>query len=111
MGKTTKRILKLAHGVTAAIAVLKLAEKMMPKVANRTRKEMDALAKSGFISKKEAKQILKAAMAEAKREEKRMRAFIIAELKREAKKAKPLIKKTLARKKKQFAAYRRLRKR
>lgn len=111
MGKTTKRILQLAQGVTAAITALKLAEKMMPAVAKRTRKEMDTLAKSGFISKKEARQILKAAMAEAKREEKRMRAFITAELKREAKKAKPIIRKALAKKKRQFARYKKLRRR
>ena len=111
MGKNVKRIITLAKGVTAAIAALKLAEKAMPIVAKRTRKEMDALAKSGFISKKEAKQILAAALKEAKKEEKRMRAYITAELKREVKKAKPLIRKTLARKKKQFAQYRKLRKR
>ena len=110
MKKTAKRIVQLARGVTAAVAALKLAEKMMPTVARRTRKELDALARSGFISKKEAKQILAAAMKEAKREEKRMRAFIAAEMKREIKKAKPLIKKTLAKKKKQFEKYRKMRK-
>jgi hypothetical protein len=111
MGKTTKRVVRLAQGVTAVITALKLAEKMMPSVAQRTRKELDALARSGFLSKKEAKQILKVAMAEAKREEKRMRKFIIAELKRETRKAKPAIKRTLARKKKQFERFKKLRRR
>jgi hypothetical protein len=90
--------------------VVKLAEKLAAKAEKRMRTELGALAKSGIISRGEAKQILKAAAREAAREEKRIRAFIISELKRELKKAKPAIKKTLARKKKQFESYRKRRK-
>jgi hypothetical protein len=89
--------------------VVRLAEKLAAKAGQRVRKELGALAKSGIISKKEAKQILKAAAREAAREEKRVRAFIISELKRELKKAKPVIKKTLAKKRKQFESYRKKR--
>jgi hypothetical protein len=88
---------------------VKLAEKLAAKAGQRVRKELGALAKSGIISKTEAKQILKAAAREAAREEKRIRAFIIAELKRELRKAKPVIKRTLAKKRKQFESYRKRR--
>lgn len=89
---------------------LKLAEKIVGMTEHRVRRELDALAKSGIISTKDAKQILKAAVKEAKKEQQRVRAFITAELKRELAKAKPVIKNALAKKKKQFAAYRKKRK-
>ena len=111
MGKNTRRIMHLAESVTAVISALKLAQKMAPTIAKRTRKELNALATSGLISRKEARQILRAAMQEARKEEKRMRTFIASELKRELKKAKPLVKKALAKKREQFARYRTLRRR
>ncbi len=87
-------------------ALLTLTEKATAFAEKRVRKELDALAKSGLISRKEARAALKLAAREAKREQKRIRTFIKAELKRELRKAKPLIKKALARKKKQFERYR-----
>jgi Asp-tRNA(Asn)/Glu-tRNA(Gln) amidotransferase B subunit len=94
MGKTIDKAVELAGKIA------ELAEK-------RARKELDALAKSGLISRKDAKQALKLAMKEAEAEKRRIRKFVEAELKRELKKAKPLIKKALAKKKKQFLKYRR----
>ena len=88
---------------------LKLAEKIASFTKQRIKKELDALAKSGIISRKEARQMLKTAAAEARREEKRIRTFITNELKRELKKAKPAIKRALAKKKKQFESYRKRR--
>ncbi len=97
MGKNINRILKVAEKVTA------LAQQ-------RIRKELRALAKSGVISTKEARQLLKVAVKEAAQEQTRVRRFIAAELKRELAKAKPVIRKALAHKKKQFASYRKARK-
>lgn len=90
-------------------SVLKLAEKVAKVTEQRVKKELATLAKSGLLSKTEAKQLLKSAGREAEREEKRIRKFIVAELKRELRKAKPAIKKALARKKKQFEKYRKRR--
>ncbi len=89
--------------------VLKIAEKVSEVAEARIRNELNALAKSGLVSRKEARQLLKAALKEAKKEKQRIRQFIEAELKRELRKAKPLIKKALAKKKKQFEAYRKRR--
>jgi hypothetical protein len=91
--------------------VLKVVAKTAIFAEQRMKKELDALAKSGLISKKDAKQALKLAVKEAKSERERFRKFIEAELKRELRKAKPLVKKALAKKKKQFLAYRKKRKR
>lgn len=91
--------------------VIKLAEKMAKVAEQRLRKEMTALAKSGVLSRAEAKKLLAGAIREAEREEKRIRKFITSELKRELRKAKPAIKKAVARKKKQFESYRKTRKR
>lgn len=91
--------------------IVKLAEKMAKVAEQRLRKEMTALAKSGVLSRAEAKKLLAGAIREAEREEKRIRKFITSELKRELRKAKPAIKKAVARKKKQFESYRKTRKR
>jgi Asp-tRNA(Asn)/Glu-tRNA(Gln) amidotransferase B subunit len=91
--------------------VLRIAEKVSEIAEVRIRKELNALAKSGLVSRKEAKQLLKAALKEAEKERHRVRKFIEAELKRELRKAKPLVKKALAKKKKQFSEYRKKRKR
>lgn len=91
--------------------IIKLAEKMAKVAEQRLRKEMTALAKSGVLSRAEAKKLLAGAIREAEREEKRIRKFITSELKRELRKAKPAIKKAVARKKKQFESYRKARKR
>ncbi len=90
-------------------ALLKLTEKATSFAEQRVRKELGALAKSGLISRKDARAALKLAAREAKQEQQRIRKFIIAELKREFTKAKPLIKKVLAKKRKQFEQYRTLR--
>jgi len=91
--------------------ILKAAEKVADIAEKRIRMELGALAKSGIISKKDAKQLISAAAKEARQEKERVRKFIETELKRELKKAKPLIKKALAKKKKQFLQYRKKRKR
>ncbi len=98
MGKTIDKAVELAGKIA------ELAEK-------KARKELNALAKSGLISRKDAKAVLKLAMKEAEAEKRRIRRFVEAELKRELKKAKPLIKKALAKKKKQFLNYGKKRKR
>lgn len=98
MGKNLNRILKMADKAS------KVAEQ-------RIRKELGALVKSKVISTKESRQLLRAAMKAANQERKRVQAFIKKEFAREYKKAKPAVKKTLAAKKKQFASYRKKRKR
>jgi hypothetical protein len=91
--------------------VIKIAEKMAKVAEQRLRKEMTALAKSGVLSRTEAKKLLAGAIREAEREEKRIRKFITSELKRELAKAKPAITKAVAKKRKQFESYRKTRKR
>ena len=91
--------------------VLKLAEKVAAAAEQRIKKELNALVKSGIVSRKEAKHMLTVAVREAKREKQRVKKFITAELKRELKRAKPLIKKAVAKKRKQFEQYRKKRKR
>ena len=91
--------------------IISASNKIVDLVQAKLRKEVKALAKSGVINTKEARQLLKAAAKEAQRERKRVQAFIKAELKRELKKAKPKIKKAVAKKRKQFESYRQKRKR
>jgi len=90
--------------------LLKLAEKVAAAVEKKVKKEVDVLARSGIISKKEGKRLLNAVLREAQAERKRVQTFIAAELKRELAKAKPKIKQLLAKKKKQFESYRKRRK-
>lgn len=89
--------------------ILRIAAKTAIFAEQRMKKELDALVKSGLISRKDARDALKLAVKEAKSERERFRKFIEAELKRELRKAKPLIKKALAKKKKQFISYRKKR--
>jgi hypothetical protein len=91
--------------------ILRAAEKVADIAEKRIRMELGALAKSGLMSREDARKLLKIAVKEAKHEKERVRKFIETELKRELKKAKPLIKKALAKKKKQFLQYRKKRKR
>lgn len=92
-------------------ALLALTEKATAFAEKRVRKELNTLAKSGLISRKDARAALKLAAREAKQEQQRIRKFIVTELKREFTRAKPLIKKALAKKRKQFEDYRARRKR
>lgn len=91
--------------------VLKLSAKAALIAEQRMRKELGALAKSGLMSREDARKLLKIAVKEAKHERHRIRKFIESELKRELRKAKPMIRKALAKKKKQFMQYRKKRKR
>lgn len=91
--------------------ILRFAEKAAHAVETCVKKEVETLAKSGMISKTEGKQLVSAALREARRERKRVQAFITKELKRELAKAQPKVKQLLAKKKKQFASYRKKRKR
>jgi hypothetical protein len=88
---------------------LKKVDKITNYVKKRLNNELSALAKSGIISKREAKQMLRAAAKEAEKESRRVAEFITQELRRELKKAKPAIKKTLAIKRKQFEKYKKQR--
>ncbi|MEM4240042.1 MAG: hypothetical protein QXM31_01920 [Candidatus Woesearchaeota archaeon] len=91
--------------------IVVLAAKIAGLAEKKVRKELSRLQKSRLVSRKEARQLLKAALKEAEQERHRVKKFIEAELKRELRKAKPLIKKALAKKKKQFLSYRKKRRR
>ena len=96
MGKNINRILKLANKVSKA-------------AEQKIKKEINALVKSGLLTRPEARRLATSAIREANKERKRVQAFIKKELKKELSKAKPKIKKALARKKKQFASYKKKR--
>jgi hypothetical protein len=90
--------------------MLRLAERIADIAERRIKKELDALVRSKVISTMEARQLLRAAVREARQEQHRVRKFVAAELKRELARARPVVQKALAKKRKQFASYRKRRK-